>query len=204
MCAPCPAEMGCWCALPLQELQTLMPLPLRGLDVDNGGAFMNEDPERWCSEAAKPVELPCSQAYESNDQACGSKKKRHAGAPHGGTPSPGQGRLKVHSTGPSRPDPGHGKQPGDVVSHRGQPVSHRVVPVELKQVQGQSAQSGEDSCPGSSIAVVILTQLGVPEPVPAFDAPSLPHQLQQGFWRGAQAGSERGAAGGKACLHACR
>jgi hypothetical protein len=65
-----------------------------------------------------------------------------------------------------------------------------VVPVELKQVQGQSAQCGEDSCPGSSIAVVILTQLGVPEPVPAFDAPSLPHQLQQGFWRGAQAGQK--------------
>jgi hypothetical protein len=53
----------------LQELQTLMPLPLRGLDVDNDTAFMNEDLERWCAEAAKPVELTRSRAYKSNDQA---------------------------------------------------------------------------------------------------------------------------------------
>lgn len=41
----------------LQELQTLMPLPLCGLDVDNDTACMNEKLERWCAEAAKPVEL---------------------------------------------------------------------------------------------------------------------------------------------------
>jgi len=40
-------------------------------------------------------------------------------------------------------------------------------------------------------------ELGVPDPVPALDAPAVPHQLQQGFWRGAQAGVEpRGALGG--------
>lgn len=76
------------------------------------------------------------------------------------------------------------------MGHGGQPVSHRGVPVEPKQVQGQSAQCGQDRGSGPSIAVVVLTQLGVPEPVPAFDAPSLPHQLQQGFWRGAQAGEK--------------
>ena len=53
----------------LQELQTLMPLPLRGLDVDNDTAFMNEELERWCAEAAKPIELTRSRAYKSNDQA---------------------------------------------------------------------------------------------------------------------------------------
>ena len=30
-------------------------------------------------------------------------------------------------------------------------------------------------------------ELGVPDPVPALNAPAVPHQLQQGFWRGAQA-----------------
>jgi len=30
---------------------------------------MNEDLERWCVEAAKPVELTRSRAYKSNDQA---------------------------------------------------------------------------------------------------------------------------------------
>jgi hypothetical protein len=30
---------------------------------------MNEDLERWCAEAAKPVELTRSRAYKSNDQA---------------------------------------------------------------------------------------------------------------------------------------
>ena len=33
----------------------------------------------------------------------------------------------------------------------------------------------------------VLTELGVTEPVPAFNAPAVSHQLQQGFWRGAQA-----------------
>jgi hypothetical protein len=38
--------------------------------------------------------------------------------------------------------------------------------------------------------VAILIELGVAEPVPAFNAPSVPHQFQQGCWRGAQAGEK--------------
>jgi hypothetical protein len=38
--------------------------------------------------------------------------------------------------------------------------------------------------------VIILMELGVAEPVPAFNAPAVPHQLQQGFWRGSQAGEK--------------
>lgn len=39
-------------------------------------------------------------------------------------------------------------------------------------------------------------ELGVPDPVPALNAPAVPHQLQQGFWGGAQAGiAPRGAPG---------
>jgi len=96
--------------------------------------------------------------------------------------------LKVWSSRPPWPDPRHGKQLCDVVGHLGQPSSHRVKAVESKQVQGQSAQRGQHRCTGAAIAVVILMELGVAEPVPAFNAPAVPHQLQQGFWRGAQAG----------------
>jgi len=39
-------------------------------------------------------------------------------------------------------------------------------------------------------------ELGVPDPVPALNAPAVSHQLQQGFWRGAQAGvAPKGAPG---------
>ena len=46
------------------------------------------------------------------------------------------------------------------------------------------------------IAVAVLMELGVPNPVPALDTPAVSHQLQQGFWGGAQAGvAPRGAPG---------
>jgi hypothetical protein len=34
-------------------------------------------------------------------------------------------------------------------------------------------------------------ELGVADPVPAFNAPAVSHQLQQRFWRGAQAGEDQ-------------
>ena len=34
-------------------------------------------------------------------------------------------------------------------------------------------------------------ELGVTDPVPAFNAPAVSHQLQQRFWGGAQAGDEQ-------------
>jgi hypothetical protein len=39
--------------------------------------------------------------------------------------------------------------------------------------------------------VLVLVELGVADPVPAFDAPALPDQAQQGFWSGADAGEEQ-------------
>jgi hypothetical protein len=39
--------------------------------------------------------------------------------------------------------------------------------------------------------MLVLVELGVADPVPAFDAPALPDQSQQGFWGGAQAGEEQ-------------
>jgi len=34
-------------------------------------------------------------------------------------------------------------------------------------------------------------ELGIADPVPALDAPAVPHQLQQGFWGGAQAAQKQ-------------
>jgi hypothetical protein len=68
-CVPLPGRDGLLVRSALQELQKLMPMPLRGIDVDNDTAFMNEELERWCAEARKPVELTRSRAYKSNDQA---------------------------------------------------------------------------------------------------------------------------------------
>ena len=42
-----------------------------------------------------------------------------------------------------------------------------------------------------AVAMDILTELSVRNPVPAIHGSSLSHQLQQGFWDGAQAGEEQ-------------
>ena len=68
-CVPLPSRDGLLVRSALQELQKLIPMPLRGIDVDNDTAFMNEELERWCAEARVPVELTRSRAYKSNDQA---------------------------------------------------------------------------------------------------------------------------------------
>ena len=62
--------------------------------------------------------------------------------------------------------------------------------MEPEQVQGQGSQRGQHRCAGAAIAVAILMELSVTEPVPASNAPAVPHQLQQGFWRGSQAGEK--------------
>jgi len=51
----------------LEQLRTTMPFPLRGLDTDNGGEFMNETVAAYCSAHA----IPCtrSRPYHKNDQA---------------------------------------------------------------------------------------------------------------------------------------
>lgn len=40
------------------------------------------------------------------------------------------------------------------------------------------------------VTVGVFMALGVPNPVPAFDAPTIPHQSQQGFLGGSQAGEK--------------
>jgi hypothetical protein len=50
-------------------LEELLPFPLRGIDVDNDGAFLNVPLEQWCEKHHPPIALTRSRAYQSNDQA---------------------------------------------------------------------------------------------------------------------------------------
>jgi hypothetical protein len=51
----------------LQIAQELFPFPLKGVDFDNDGAFMNEPLIDWCR--ARNLEVTRSRAYRKNDQA---------------------------------------------------------------------------------------------------------------------------------------
>lgn len=51
----------------LQAAQGLFPFPLRGVDFDNDGGFMNEPVVAWCR--AQGLEVTRSRAYRKNDQA---------------------------------------------------------------------------------------------------------------------------------------
>ena len=64
---------------------------------------------------------------------------------------------------------------------------------QLKARQSQQgeccrAQRGHRAGAIAPEAMGVLVELGVADPMPALDAPELTHQLQQGFWGGAQAG----------------
>lgn len=51
----------------LGRLQATMPFPLRGLDTDNGGEFLNDMVLKYCTE--QQVEFTRSRPYRKNDQA---------------------------------------------------------------------------------------------------------------------------------------
>lgn len=53
----------------MRMLEELLPFPLRGIDVDNDGAFLNAPLEQWCEKHQPPIALTRSRAYQSNDQA---------------------------------------------------------------------------------------------------------------------------------------
>ena len=61
---------------------------------------------------------------------------------------------------------------------------------QSQEVECRSAQRGHHAGAIAAVAVVVFSELGVPDPVPAFQAPAITDQLQQGFWRGAQTGDE--------------
>jgi len=76
------------------------------------------------------------------------------------------------------------------VHHRLHAGSNRPKPSQPQQVEGCGSQRGHDSGAVAPVTVSVLVELGIADPMPALNAPAVAHQLQQCFWRGAQAGQK--------------
>lgn len=74
--------------------------------------------------------------------------------------------------------------------HRLHPGPNRPILGQSQQVQRCGSQRGHRAGAIAPIAVTVLMELGVPNPVPALDTPAVSHQLQQGIWGCAQAGEK--------------
>jgi hypothetical protein len=66
-CLPLVARSGALVIEALAGAMTLFPFPLRGVDFDNDGLFMNEPVVTWCRDHG--LEVTRSRAYRKNDQA---------------------------------------------------------------------------------------------------------------------------------------
>lgn len=53
----------------LQDVEASLPFPLRGLDSDNGGEFINHHTVKWLQERQQPVLFTRSRPYRKNDNA---------------------------------------------------------------------------------------------------------------------------------------
>ena len=82
------------------------------------------------------------------------------------------------------------------MTHRLQAGADRLKSIQPQQIQGCRPQRGQRTGAVAPVAMGVLMELGLADPVPALNAPAVPHQTQQGFWGGAQAGvAPRGAPG---------
>ena len=66
-CVPVVMRAGALALEALRVARELFPFPLKGVDFDNDGAFMNEPVVAWCR--AEGLEATRSRAYRKNDQA---------------------------------------------------------------------------------------------------------------------------------------
>ncbi len=66
-CLPLLNRDGASVMAALRMLEELLPFSLRGIDVDNDGAFLNAPLEQWCKKHQPRIELTRSRAYPSND-----------------------------------------------------------------------------------------------------------------------------------------
>jgi hypothetical protein len=57
-CLPLLNRDGALVIAALRMLEELLPFPLRGIDVDNDGAFLNAPLEQWCQATSKTEPLP--------------------------------------------------------------------------------------------------------------------------------------------------
>ena len=100
------------------------------------------------------------------------------------------GLIQSLNIGRAGAPPGHRQQCRDVVHHRLDASPDRLKTSQPQQVHRCGSQCGHRAGAITVVAVGILVQLGVADPVPALNAPAVTHQLQQRFWRGAQAGEK--------------
>jgi hypothetical protein len=77
------------------------------------------------------------------------------------------------------------------VHHRLHAGANRLKTSQPQQVECCRSQAGHHPCAIAAVAVGILVELGVTDPVPALNAPAVPHQLQQCLWGGAHAGEKQ-------------
>ena len=86
--------------------------------------------------------------------------------------------------------PGHRQLGRDVERHRLNARADRPESSQSQQVESCGSQRGHRAGAITAVMVGILMELGVANPVPAVNALAISHQLQQRFWRGAQAGEK--------------
>jgi len=77
------------------------------------------------------------------------------------------------------------------VHHRLHARADRPESRQSQQVESCGSQRGHCSGAIAPVAMGILVELGVTDPVPAFNAPAIANQLQQRLWCGAQTGEEQ-------------
>ena len=66
-CIPLLVREGTLVVESIDQLRSALPFVLRGLDIDNGGEFLNEALVRYC--VGQGIELTRSRPYRKNDQA---------------------------------------------------------------------------------------------------------------------------------------
>ena len=75
--------------------------------------------------------------------------------------------------------------------HRLHAGANRLKTAQPQQIERSRTQRGHHPSAIAAVAVGVLVELGVTDPVPALNAPAVAHQLQQGLWGGAQAGEKQ-------------
>jgi len=73
-CVPLLVRTGALVVETIDRLRSALPFRIRGIDIDNGGEFLNETLVAYC--VSQGIELTRSRPYRKNDQAWVEQKKR--------------------------------------------------------------------------------------------------------------------------------
>ena len=73
---------------------------------------------------------------------------------------------------------GHGQELPDVLVHDLGAGPNRITTPQAEQVEGCCSQRGQHTSTIAAVAVSVFTELDIADPVPALNAPAIPHQFQ--------------------------